>query len=194
LIFCNNDIEGLDTAIRHLQDEVNGYFSCTLHIGVGKSYNNILFAKDSYSEAGKALEYKILKKQSSVLYYEDIASFFAVQSAVTEKTAGRITENAKKYIKEHLSEEITLNKLSEVLFVHPVYICRLFKEELGENFIDYLKKVRIEKSKELLSDLSLKVYEVSEMVGYDSPKYFSKLFKEITGATPKEFQNNYTKV
>lgn len=101
-----------------------------------------------------------------------------------------IVDNAKKYIQEHFFEEITLNKLSEILYVHPTHLSRLFKEKTGENFIDYLIKVRVDKAKELLGDLSYKIYDIAGMIGYESPGYFSRTFKEIVGLTPKEYRDN----
>jgi two-component system response regulator YesN len=102
---------------------------------------------------------------------------------------GLIIENVKKYLNEHYYENITLSKLSEVVYINPMYLSRLFKEKMGENFIDYLTKVRIEHAKRLLKDLSLKIYDITEMVGYKSRNHFGKTFKEITGLSLKEYRN-----
>ncbi|WP_369691591.1 helix-turn-helix domain-containing protein [Subdoligranulum variabile] len=53
----------------------------------------------------------------------------------------------------------------------------------------YLTTIRIEKSKEFLADPSLMIYTVSEMVGYENPRYFSRLFKEALGCSPQEYRN-----
>lgn len=96
---------------------------------------------------------------------------------------------AQNYIHEHYAENLTLNTLADFLFIHPIYLSKLFKERTGQNFIDYLTYIRIEKAKELLSHTQFKIYDISEMVGYESPKYFSKLFKDIVGVTPKAYRN-----
>lgn len=106
-----------------------------------------------------------------------------------KKSNGLIIENVKKYINEHYYENISLSKLSEVVYINPMYLSRLFKEKMGENFIDYLTKVRIEHAKRLLKDLSLRIYDITEMVGYESRNHFGKTFKEITGLSPKEYRN-----
>lgn len=106
-----------------------------------------------------------------------------------DNTSSRIVEQVKNYINEHYGEQISLNLLAENLYIHPIYLSKLFKEKTSENFIDYLTRVRIEKSKKYLKDLSYKVYEISEIIGYDSPKYFSKVFKLYEGITPKEYRN-----
>jgi YesN/AraC family two-component response regulator len=135
----------------------------------------------------------LLKKNS----YEDVLCFIvpymreccAYISENKEKPMGFVIENVINYINEHYNENITLHKLSEITYMHPTYLSRLFKEKTGENFIEYLMKVRIERSKKLLENLSLRIYDVCEMVGYESPKHFCKLFKDITGITPKDYRN-----
>lgn len=102
------------------------------------------------------------------------------------KPVGPVIETVLAYIDAHYGEAVTLQKLSEIAFVHPVYLSKLFKEKMNESFTDYLTGVRVANARQLLSDLSLRIYDISEMVGYDSPKHFSKVFKEKTGLTPKE--------
>lgn len=106
--------------------------------------------------------------------------------------SGDTISNAQNYIQEHFAENITLNTLAEFLFIHPIYLSKLFKEKTGQNFIDYLTYIRIEKAKKLLCDTSFKIYDISEMVGYESPKYFSKLFKEMVGDTPKLYRDHHS--
>ncbi|MGL4739041.1 MAG: response regulator [Cellulosilyticaceae bacterium] len=100
-----------------------------------------------------------------------------------------IIKTAQNYIQEHYAENLTLNTLADFLFIHPIYLSKLFKERTGQNFIDYLTDIRIEKAKELLTQTHFKIYDISEMVGYESSKYFSKLFKDIVGVTPKAYRS-----
>lgn len=94
------------------------------------------------------------------------------------------------YIRSHYSENITLNSLAERFFLHPNYLSRLFKEKTGKNFVEYLTEVRIEKVKELLGNSDLKIVEICAMTGYDNPRYFSKVFKQATGMTPREYREH----
>ena len=107
-----------------------------------------------------------------------------------KKVSNQIVDRAMQYILEHYSENITLDKLSEQVYVNPMYLSRLFKEKAGVSYIEYLTEVRIENAKRLLSDLSLRIYDIVEMVGYDSRKHFGKIFKEHTGLSPKEYRNS----
>ncbi len=95
----------------------------------------------------------------------------------------------KQYIEEHFMENITLQQLSEIFYLHPNYLSRLFKEKSGKKFVDYLTGVRMENAKELLAHSSLKINDIGPMVGYETPKYFRKIFKETTGMTPKEYRD-----
>ncbi|OAB32967.1 response regulator transcription factor [Paenibacillus glacialis] len=100
-----------------------------------------------------------------------------------------IVSVAIKYIHEHYSEEIRLEDISAQVFVTPNYFSRIFKEETGQHFTEWLNKYRVEKAKVLLKDASAKIYEVAERVGYNDYKYFTHIFKKVTGLTPKEYRN-----
>ncbi|QJD86391.1 response regulator transcription factor [Cohnella herbarum] len=96
---------------------------------------------------------------------------------------------AIKYIHENYSEEIRLEDISAQVFVTPNYFSRIFKEETGQHFTEWLNKYRVEKAKVMLKDVSAKIYEVAERVGYNDYKYFTHIFKKATGLTPKEYRN-----
>jgi two-component system response regulator YesN len=109
----------------------------------------------------------------------------------TSKFLGTLINDVIQYLKEHYSEQVSLNVLAAKFYVHPIYLSRLFKEKTGVNFIDYLTKIRINKAKELLLLPEFKIYDICFMVGYESPRYFSKIFKQYTSISPKEFKENY---
>jgi two-component system, response regulator YesN len=98
-------------------------------------------------------------------------------------------EVVKEYVEKNYRENITLAKIAEMVYMNPNYFCEVFKSQAGENFIDYVTRVRVEKAKALLRDMKIKTYEVSALVGYDDPGYFSKVFKKFVGITPGEYKN-----
>jgi two-component system, response regulator YesN len=111
----------------------------------------------------------------------------------TLKVNGREIKNNSlikllQYINEHLTEDITLDELSKVAFMHPSYLSQTFKNEIGENYIDYITRLRIERAKEFLKTGNVKSYEVAEKVGYNDARYFSQVFKKHTGYSPSEFK------
>ncbi|NLM75001.1 MAG: helix-turn-helix domain-containing protein, partial [Clostridiaceae bacterium] len=105
-----------------------------------------------------------------------------------------IIVKAKRYIKKKYAEDISLNTVAEYLNLSAGYLSILFKKETGQNFIDYLIQLRMEKAKELLRTTELKIYEVSKMVGYENIYYFSRIFSKVVGVSPKQYQTNYKNV
>lgn len=106
-----------------------------------------------------------------------------------ENSEGIIINTVKEYISSHYGEALNLNMLAEMVYVHPTYLSILFKKKTGCNFKDYVAQIRIREAMRLLLDLSLRITDVSCQIGYDSPKHFSKVFKEVSGMTPKDFRN-----
>jgi two-component system, response regulator YesN len=83
---------------------------------------------------------------------------------------------------------LSLDDVSREVNVSPYYFSKLFKEETGENFIEYLTAIRMEKAKELLSQTGKSMKEICSEVGYTDPNYFSRSFKKNVGVTPTEFK------
>lgn len=99
-----------------------------------------------------------------------------------------IIKKAKKYINENSHNDIALEDVADEVYLNSVYFSRLFKQQTGENFSDYLIKVRMLKAMKLLKDPRYKVYEIVEKIGYKSIKHFYKIFKKHTGKTPLEYR------
>jgi Response regulator containing CheY-like receiver domain and AraC-type DNA-binding domain len=93
-------------------------------------------------------------------------------------------------IHDSLSQEISLEEISRRVEISPFYFSKLFKEETGENFIDYITMARMQMAKDLLRDQSRSIKEISAEAGYSDPNYFSKLFKKIVGLTPTEYRES----
>jgi len=97
---------------------------------------------------------------------------------------------AVEYIMKSYNKDISLEVVSKELYISAGYLSLLFKQEMKVNFIDFISNYRIEKSKELLKDTSLKSYQVAKLVGFNDEKYFSQLFKKHTGVTPTQYRQN----
>ncbi|QGQ95039.1 response regulator [Paenibacillus psychroresistens] len=106
-----------------------------------------------------------------------------------KRKEGKLVDIVKDYVTKHYNEDVTLSKIAEITYVNSSYICDLFKNQTGENFIEYLTKIRIEKAKLLLKDARFKTYEVGDKVGYSDATYFSRVFKKIVGISPTEYRN-----
>jgi len=95
---------------------------------------------------------------------------------------------ALRYIEENYNREVGLAGVAAATYVTPNYLSRIFKEEMGINFVEWLNRYRIDKAKVLLTEPGAKTYLVAEKVGYSDYKYFSQMFKRIVGYTPKEYK------
>jgi two-component system response regulator YesN len=98
-------------------------------------------------------------------------------------------KHIKDYINNHLSEDLSLVKLSEVSYFNPSYLSRLFKQATGENLSDYIIEARINKAKELLKNSDMKIFEIALAVGCESSTYLGRVFKKHTGKTPQEYRD-----
>ena len=103
-------------------------------------------------------------------------------------------KKAIAYVEENYASNITLEDVSHHGEISRSYLSMLFKQETGINFVTYLNQYRIEKGKKLLTDTNLKIYEIAEEIGFGSPYYFSKVFKELTGIQCKEYRNYYSEM
>jgi len=120
-------------------------------------------------------------------YLRDISRLL---ESANQRDVHRNIVAAADYIREHYAEEISLNAVSTRYFITSTYFSSMFKEIIGENFLEFLTGVRMEKAKELLRRTDLKVGLISERVGYADSRYFSKLFKKTTGLMPTEFRQS----
>lgn len=92
-----------------------------------------------------------------------------------------------QYLNEHLDEDIGHNVIAAKYRIHPGYLSRLFKQEMGETLSEYLLRARIERAAKLLKEGDHKIGEIAGMVGYSASSYFSIMFKKYTGYSPREY-------
>ena len=98
-----------------------------------------------------------------------------------------IVSRIMQYFEEHYAEKISLDLISENMYVSPFYISKIFKSITGDTPIRYLINVRLDKARELLKKHpEISVHEIAEMVGYDDAYHFSKLFKKRFGVSPSK--------
>ena len=110
-----------------------------------------------------------------------------ITSAKQRKIFGTI-EKADAYMEKHFSDDISLEDIAKEVNLSSYYFSRFYKSATGINFSDRLTGIRIEKAKDYLKGTELSIKEVSYMVGYTDPNYFSKMFKKITGCTASEYK------
>lgn len=102
-----------------------------------------------------------------------------------------VVDRIIRYIESNYSQDLSLNDIGQVVYMNPKYVCQLIRKETGETFTDILARVRIEKAKEMMKDIRYKIYEIAGLVGINDSRYFSQIFKKITGLSPSEYRSKF---
>ena len=92
------------------------------------------------------------------------------------------------FMSDNFEEKITLEDVAAEIYLSSAYFSKIFKEQTGSNFNQYLNKLRIEKSKTLLRNSRIPLVDIAGMVGYEDQSYFTKVFKKITGNSPGKYR------
>ncbi|RSD26801.1 response regulator [Mesobacillus subterraneus] len=168
---------------------------------LNKEINDIIF-KSFFSKLGEeSLEtFKLLNKMGNIYNFDNFHDYFhaledlimriheynkQLKSVYSEQ---KYMDKAITYIRENYHKDLNLAVVSNYISLNYSYFSHMFKEYTGQNFVDYLKMVRVEGAKQLLKGSDYKVLEISEMVGYKNPKQFARVFREIEGISPKEYR------
>jgi two-component system response regulator YesN len=105
-----------------------------------------------------------------------------------------IIRRSVDYIRRNYAKKITLEDVASYVYLSPSYFSKVFKDEMDMNFNAYLNKVRIDKAKQLLMNDSIRLVDVSGLVGFEDQSYFSKVFKKLTGVTPGRYKESRGKL
>lgn len=125
------------------------------------------------------------------LWYRDLV--IRVCKAINEKKAARVSNvisSAIEYIKKNCNRDLSLSEVADKVNLNPSYFSRLFKEEAGTQFVEYVRIAKMDLAKELLKKSSKKIYEICEELGYVNVQYFSTVFKNTVGMTPNEYKKS----
>ncbi len=124
-------------------------------------------------------------------YLKQLAGIiFDIQLGEQEKRAVNIIAQIKGYINNHLQEDLSLVKLSDMVYFNPNYLSHLFKQQAGINLSEYIQDCRIRKAKLLLENPETRVNDVAAAVGYGSATNFIRFFKKITAVTPQKYRES----
>ncbi|MDT2759339.1 PocR ligand-binding domain-containing protein [Enterococcus xiangfangensis] len=120
-----------------------------------------------------------------------------VQEVPHEKVKNKISRpevvEALEYINHHLNEVITLDEVADHVYLSGYYFGKLFKKEVGMNFVDYINEKKINRSMILLQDSTWSIDSIAHSLGFSQSSYFSKLFKRVTNISPREYRQQIQK-
>lgn len=111
-----------------------------------------------------------------------------------ERNYHQLLKEVRKYMEEHFyNPDLSLDYLSERFQLNAKYLSQLFKEQFGENFLDFLTMVRVEHAKHMLLNTNSSIQEIGDKVGYTNAVTFRRVFKRMEGISPVDFRNLNTK-
>lgn len=120
-------------------------------------------------------------KQEIIRIYQLLEKYYLIYN-------DNIVRQACNYVVDNIDKKITLTEISNVLGISKNYFCSLFKKEVGENFLNYVTKLKMQRAKYLLKEKNMRIYEVCNLLGYVDTTYFTQLFKRYCDMTPQEYK------
>jgi AraC-like DNA-binding protein len=171
----NATMLAVERAAHNVLGAVGTYFNSRLLVGIGRSVAEPAMIRESHHDAIEAL--RLASSARPVVTFDPDG----------HAKHDRLMASIKLFVKEHVSERITLQDVADRFGMSPNYLSTTFKKHTGRNLSNYMSEVKIRKAMELMQDKSLMVYQVAEILGYENSYYFSKVFKKVSGMTPKAF-------
>ena len=105
-----------------------------------------------------------------------------------EETGADWMPRLHEYIRAHLNEDLSLNRLAEYCHFHPVYLSRIYKETTGETLSDFINQARQEQAEHLLRNTRMTVLEISRLMGFATDNYFCRWFRKRVGVSPHAYR------
>jgi AraC-like DNA-binding protein len=143
-----------------------------------------LLQKKGFEVIMELMEILFLLSKSKDLRYINEESYVPVNEGNKNDRLAAVFQ----YVKTNYKEEISLDKISKIANLTPTSFCRVFKVKTKKHFVEYLNEIRVANACKYLIETELSVSEIAYECGYKTASNFNKLFKKITGTTPKEYR------
>ncbi|MBY3617926.1 response regulator [Acinetobacter sp. CUI P1] len=185
-------INRLDILGRSLHFNIHKYLHLNVVIGISQILKGLSFMAVLNRQASNAILWNNAHSDHYVFYYGDFNwNSYTSDPSVEElhTHSNLIVQKAKEYIDENYAQKgLTIHDVAKKNHVSPNYLSYLFKKNTGYNLWEYVIKLRMEESREMILNTDLRRYEIAERVGYESPEHFSKIFKKYYGISPSELK------
>lgn len=135
-------------------------------------------------------QYEVNRPYTLVLdeFVQIAAALIREKESEQNRHTHQVVHILNQHIEQHIDQELSLNRLSELVFLNPAYLSRLYKQSTGVGLVDYINDVRLKKAKRALLETNAKIHDIARSVGFESPTYFARLFKRHEGMTPQEYR------
>ncbi|WP_372661789.1 response regulator [Cohnella sp.] len=110
----------------------------------------------------------------------------------TKYSRASLINEIRSFIEQNMNKEVSLQTISEHVYLHPVYVSKIYKLVTGENLSEYMNRVRMEKAEFMLKNSSDKIYEIAAQLGYQRPHSFNHAFKKSLGMTPQDYRDQFS--
>ena len=157
--------------------------------------NSIRTINPAYEDKGFTEIFALLSKCQSIQEAENfmkhkLSDYTNAVQAKPSKKENATVKKVLEYINQNLNRDISLENAALEANVNPFYLSKLFRDETGTTFVNYISERRMEKAKNLLSETGLSIKEITALTGYNDQNYFSKLFRAKFGISPTDFRNS----
>ena len=125
------------------------------------------------------------------LFKKSLEELYGQMAGQVKKNEHKDIQKVTDYIAAHYRENLTLEVLAKHIHMNPFYFSSYFKKQLGQNFKDYLNRVRMEHALELLLNSDKRSYEIAEEVGFKDYRYFNEVFSRYYGKTPAAYRKSF---
>ena len=166
----------------------NQFFELIVNANNATKDLNKTFTSETFDNA-----FATLSSENDIKLIKEFAQKFLMEctqavSNVKKAEENPIIKKVCKYVDANLSKDISLETAADFAGLSSFYLSKLFKEEKGETFINFISDKRLEKSRQLLEQTELSIKEITAEVGYNDQNYFSRIFKNKYGLSPKEYR------
>lgn len=126
----------------------------------------------------------------AVCFFQELAEkLFEREDLESSTETNAVIWKVQEYIRQHIGDDLSLTRLSEIVFLSPYYLSSLYKQQTGQGIVEFINEVKLARAKEMLSVSSKKIYEIGLELGFLSPSYFNRFFKKMERVTPQEYRN-----
>ncbi len=166
------------------------FYLCSTARALEEKFKNLSMPSPGYDEK------ELLQKSRSCRNYRELQEVFhgilrEYLQMLSDTISSHVNQDflkAKVYIDQHYAENLTLEVLAKEIHMNPYYFSSFFKKNAGENFKDYVNRVRIRHAVSLLVSSDMKVYEIATKVGFGDARVFSENFQRVYHETPNSYR------
>ena len=155
-------------------ESLENEYGIQLYIGVGSIYREPLLLHHSYKEACKA-RWTSPYERLQLRYFEEITKDMQIQKCI-------------EYISQYCTDDLSIKQVADQINLSVPYFSRIFKQETGRSFVEYVTFVRMQRGVWMLRHTDHTVEAIAEELGYNTPNYFSGTFKKYVGLSPRDYR------